>query len=81
MPGRLLEVAAERADWLRDKLRSGVKHLILYAYADQRESAGGLRELAAKARLRLDSPQEAPVVARAAALASDPAYSTEGGSA
>ena len=56
MPGRLLEAGPERAATLREKLRQGCDHLLVYTYGDWSPQYRGLSELAQAAGLSLLTP-------------------------
>jgi hypothetical protein len=59
MPGRLLEMAPERADQVRQQLRENARRLVLYAYGDvlaRDGGEGGLAWLAQRAGLELVGP-------------------------
>ncbi|HKX45198.1 MAG TPA: hypothetical protein VJP77_00640 [Planctomycetota bacterium] len=68
MPGRLLEAGGLRAAELRRRLEERCDQILLYAYGDWLERAGGLPKLAADAGFTLADP--APEAS--AALASGP---------
>lgn len=53
MPGRFLEIGAERADRLRNFLRKKCRNILLYAYGDWLERFGTLSQLAEKSGFAL----------------------------
>jgi trans-aconitate methyltransferase len=56
MPGRLLEVAPQQAEWLRQKLKQHCEQLLIYAYGDWLTRYGNLAGLAEQVGLRAGHP-------------------------
>jgi hypothetical protein len=61
MPGRLVEAGPEKAAALRERLWTHCDQVLVYAYGDWLDGAGGVADLARRAGLAVSGPTDTPV--------------------